>query len=111
MEEKNKRYLSFLSRIFTPSEGFPSELPPKSKGVYFIVVNHIKFKSGEFIGYVGSSTNLMNRFKTHNKIKEFKKKGIYVNFYWAEIKNGFYDKEIKMIQLINPQYNTNKYTI
>ena len=75
-------------------------------GVYFFISTDIR-KGDIDIVYVGSTTNLLSRYKSHkipDKIESCEWK--YASFFFKEMKRGFYDYEIKLIKKLSPLFNT-----
>jgi len=77
-----------------------SRLPP-IHAVYFVISS-----TGEFL-YVGKTTNLFQRFKSHNRIKKFLVDS-GTRIYWTEEKESKKLAELEkvFIQLLNPKINT-----
>lgn len=84
---------------------------PNKSGVYLIIEYVIKSdaKYKAILCYIGSSTNLSGRFKTHEVIKKITDCGNLYQFYFREIEFGFYDKEIELIKTYTPPYNKSLY--
>jgi len=79
--------------------------PPKSSGVYFIVLPILqKTNVSHKILYVGSSSCLCDRYKTHKVMRLLNEKYGYVQFYFKEIVN-YIEVEKATIKYYQPKYN------
>jgi|DEB19_MinimDraft_3_1074340.scaffolds.fasta_scaffold103083_1 excinuclease UvrABC nuclease subunit len=85
---------------------------PKSSGVY-IIVEYTQIGNGlNYLGevvYVGSSSNLSRRYKSHNILAKIYESGNMRSFHFIPIELGFHKVEINMIRKWNPKYNKVKY--
>jgi len=78
---------------------------PQRAGVYFFVDFDLTKRLFDIV-YVGSSTNLFLRYKSHKiPMKIQSKVGHASVLYFIEMDAGFYDKEIKMIKKLRPKFN------
>lgn len=79
--------------------------PTEKSGVYLIVDPHI-FEPNPFdeILYVGSSSNILKRYNSHEVLRKIKKVRRYVQFYFKELEN-YIEEEYKLIRLIQPKFN------
>lgn len=86
-------------------------LPHKS-GIYIIIeyvqVGHGLNYLGEVV-YVGSSSNLSRRYKSHNILSKIYESGNMRTFHFIQIEGRFHEIEINMIRKWNPKYNKVKY--
>lgn len=57
------------------------------------------------IAYIGSTTKLFSRYKSHNIPYRIQKTGNLNLMYFIPINKGFYDYEIKLIKRLQPIYN------
>lgn len=80
-------------------------MPPQESGVYCIKFYEY-FSQTSNVVYVGSSTNLFARYKSHELFKKLRQRndGLY-SFYWKEVKHAWYDTEISLIKKLRPKYN------
>lgn len=79
-------------------------LSPVSGVYYFVSFNGIN--NIRDIVYIGSSTNLQERYKVHKipfVIRE--EKGCFQMLFFKEMEKGFYDFEIKLIKKLQPKLN------
>lgn len=99
--------------VFNPNDWFTPntyntnfrELP-KSKGVYLLVSTTFGEKECFYeVLYVGSSKNLINRYKNHEVKRELQEIYDYIQFYFKEVENHF-EVEKSLIKQIQPEYNT-----
>lgn len=61
------------------------------------------------IVYVGSTTNLFLRYKSHKIPAKIQASGGLNLMYYLPMQKGFYDYEIKLIQRLKPIFNKNTY--
>lgn len=66
-------------------------------------------EQGFDIKYIGSTTKLRSRYKSHKIPKEVQKQGLISLLYYLPMNKGFYDYEIKLIRKLQPQLNKLKY--
>lgn len=57
------------------------------------------------IAYVGSTTNLYSRYKSHQITKKLYEDGLMWSMYFKEMDEGYYDYEKKLIKKLQPFYN------
>lgn len=57
------------------------------------------------IKYIGSTTKLNSRYKSHKIPKKVQEMGLINLLYYLPMKKGFYDYEIKLIKKLNPPLN------
>lgn len=89
---------------YNKNYGTPSNEP----GVYLLVktdLNEVNKEVVHEILYVGSSTNLYNRFKKHEVLRVLKKTHEYIQFYFIHTKD-YAELEKKLIKDIQPKHNT-----
>jgi hypothetical protein len=58
------------------------------------------------IAYIGSTTNLNLRYRSHNVPCKIRASGLISIMYFLPMKKGFYDYEIKLIKKLKPKFNT-----
>lgn len=113
-ELKDRFFRHTRSKWLTPNTDNKNyQTPGDEPGVYYITLCFYSLGSvsPENIVYVGSSTNLRVRYKSHQvfrKIFELYDKPI-VRFYFLPMGKGFYDYEIKLIRKLSPPMNKNQY--
>lgn len=106
--EVSDRFLGFISsrwNCFNTYDKNYKSITHKS-GVYlFVSVNLLT--GDKKIVYVGSSTDLLLRYKSHNVRNKIESDGgRFAIFYFKEMEKGFYDFEIKLIKALSPIFNT-----
>lgn len=103
-----KKFHSLARRNWSTSNVWSdnyNEVPNKS-GVYFIVLYDMMTTNRTLV-YVGSSTNLYARYKSHNIIKKISTiENALFEFFFKEMEAGFYDYEIKLINKLKPLFNS-----
>jgi len=103
-----KKFHSLVRRNWnTPNKWSDNykEVPNKS-GIYFIVLYDMMTAERTLV-YIGSSTNLYARYKSHNIIKKISTiDNALFEFFFKEMDKGFYDYEIKLINKLEPQFNS-----
>jgi hypothetical protein len=78
--------------------------------VYVILsLNYWEGKKGFDIKYVGSTTKLKSRYKSHKIPKKVQNLGLISLMYFMPMNRGFYDYEIKLIRKLQPQFNKMRY--
>jgi len=80
---------------------------PNYPGIYFIVEIKYNFdnKYTANLVYIGSSSNLYNRYRTHNIIAKIKSNDNIHQFFFLELKTRYFDVENRFINLYKPLYN------
>ncbi len=97
----NKRFLKHIERKWLMNNHDLNEI----SCVYVIVAYDFYGKNNHRIVYVGSTTNIRLRYKSH-KIPQLIQNSGYVNLmYYLPMIRGFYDYEIKLISNLKPVYN------
>lgn len=76
----------------------------EKSGVYIYVSLNMLNKSRSIV-YVGSSSNLFNRHKSHKAITKIINNNEIPVLYFLEMPKGFYDYEIKLISKLKPMFN------
>lgn len=78
--------------------------------VYVILsLNYWEGYKGFDIKYVGSTTKLKSRYKSHKIPKKVQNLGLISLMYYMPMNKGFYDYEIKLIRKLQPQFNKLRY--
>lgn len=72
--------------------------------VYAIISINIENKSFD-IEYIGSTTILFSRYKSHKIPDKIHKNGLLSLLYYMPMRKGFYDYEIKLIKKLQPILN------
>lgn len=78
-----------------------------NSGVYIFTHINLDDKTEEIV-YVGSTTQLFNRYKSHHipeKIVSLKRFASVPRMYFIEMPTGFYDYEMKLIRKLKPLLN------
>lgn len=57
------------------------------------------------IDYIGSTTKLFSRYKSHKVPEKIQAKGMVNQLYYLPMNKGFYDYEIKLIKKLKPIFN------
>lgn len=57
------------------------------------------------IEYIGSTTNLLARYKSHKVPDKIQELGLINILYYLPMSKGFYDYEIKLIRKLQPRLN------
>jgi hypothetical protein len=113
-EKKCKRNPAYVPRSYSMHTNWYSPNtygsnygePPSSSGVYCIKeYSHLE-KSSRVV-YVGSSKDLLARYKGHPVLKKLRKSSDYHSylFYWRNTPYGWYDLEIALIKRLKPKHN------
>lgn len=97
-----KRFLKFVEKHWCMNNHNLDDIPC----VYVIVSYdfHYNQKSNDIV-YVGSTTKLNSRYKSHRIPSLIQKSGNYSIMYYLPMSKGFYDYEIKMIKSLQTLYN------
>lgn len=91
------------------SYGNSFESPPNSPGVYILASINLSTRIPKCeILYIGSSRNLLRRYKNHEVIKALNERYGFVKFYFLETES-FYEEERRLIRTIKPRCNTHLY--
>ncbi len=78
---------------------------PRSSCVYVMVsYDFLNNKLGEIV-YIGSTTNIRERYKSHNVPNKIQASGNSNLMYYVSMDYGFYDYEIKLIKKLKPEFN------
>ena len=78
--------------------------------VYAILsLNYWDGEKGFDIKYIGSTTKLKSRYKSHKIPEKVQKQGLISIMYYMPMNKGFYDYEIKLIRKLQPQLNKIRY--
>lgn len=97
-----------LSSWFTPNTYDSNyRYPTEKSGVYLIIDPHIfELPNPPYdeILYVGSTTNILKRYNSHEVLRKIKKERRYVQFYFKEVEN-FLEEEYRLIHIIQPPFN------
>lgn len=106
---KNDKVTLYLDDWHTPNCYSDAIDPPDKSGVYLIVKHDGLFTNGNLnkdIIYIGSSKNLLNRFRSHEvyKIARALLPDAHINFYFREVES-FKEYEKELIQKISPAIN------
>lgn len=64
---------------------------------------------GYDIKYIGSTTKLKSRYKSHKIPEKVQKMGLISMMFYMPMNKGFYDYEIKLIRKLQPQLNKIRY--
>lgn len=72
--------------------------------VYTLIEIDIYSKRRDIV-YVGSTTKLFSRYKSHKVPEKIQKSGKLNLMYFIPMNKGFYDYEIKLIKNLQPKYN------
>lgn len=72
--------------------------------VYVILALHPILKTVD-VFYVGSTTNLFRRYKSHKVPAKVQDDGLMNLLFFLPMEKGFYDYEIKLIKKLKPKYN------
>lgn len=103
-----KEYIFNPDNWFTPNSFCADfKYPPEKSGVYLLAstkMDYINKKINYEILYVGSSTNLKQRYETHEVLRRLKDKYEYVKFFFIEHKSHL-TEEYRLIKKIKPPYN------
>lgn len=73
--------------------------------VYVIINYNCINPSIRDIEYIGSTTNLKYRYRSHKIPDKIQASGGINILYFIPMKTGFYDYEIKLINKLKPKYN------
>lgn len=73
--------------------------------VYVMVAYHYDYSKYNLIVYVGSTTNIRARYKSHKVPGLIQHAGFMNLMYFLPMEKGFYDYEIKLINKLKPLYN------
>ena len=77
----------------------------KEISAIYLIASYGLLNEHRDIEYIGSTTNLFRRYKTHKVPQKIQSKGFMNILYFLPMKKGFYDYEIKLIRLLKPNYN------
>lgn len=101
-----------MANWFSPNTYNPNfGTPPTTPGVYCIKEFDLDYalkgnKPKQTVVYVGSTTNLLQRYKNHEVLKHLnKRRGFDYAFYFKPMPVGFYDLEISLIRRLQPVIN------
>lgn len=72
--------------------------------VYALISFSIESSSFE-IAYIGSTTKLLSRYKSHKIPTKIQESGKCSLLYYKPLDKGFYDYEMKLIRKLKPRYN------
>ncbi len=71
----------------------------------YVIAGYNYITKGKDIFYIGSTTQLFNRYKSHKAPGKVQNLGYMNILYFIEMPFGFYDYEIKMIRKLKPIFN------
>lgn len=77
---------------------------PECKSVYALI-SMCPYTKDFDIEYIGSSTNLFQRYKSHKIPSLIQELGKISLLYYLPMNYGFYDYEIKLIKKLKPRFN------
>lgn len=72
--------------------------------VYFFVSFNLNTGEKEIV-YVGSTTNLVRRYRVHRIPNLIRNENVASMLFFKEMNNGFYDFERKLIKKLRPKFN------
>jgi predicted GIY-YIG superfamily endonuclease len=82
-----------------------NEHPPQSVSAVYVILA-FGVSCGFFdIQYVGSTTNMEKRYRSHKVPKKVQDSGYMNILYYLPMESGFYDYELKLIRKLKPKYN------
>lgn len=96
----NKRFAWFIHRNWIQN----NHSLKNESCVYAILSYDIDAKDIE-VAYVGSTTALCNRYRSHSVPGKVQAEGRINILYYLPKESGFYDYEIKLIRKLQPKYN------
>lgn len=97
----NRKFLKFVEKFWTQNNHSLKDIPC----VYLIAAYDLfRVKAAE-IAYVGSTTKLNARYKSHKVPMKVQCLGLINILYFRPMQKGFYDYEIKLIQKLKPIFN------
>ena len=103
---KRKRFFSFIENKWYCHNTYNTNYRQVGPfpAVYLFV--SLQFPSNEIdIVYVGSTTNLLLRYKSHKIPGIIQSNKSFSLLYFRPMERGFYDYELKLIKRLKPKYN------
>lgn len=97
-----KRFLKYVFKHWCLNNHNLEEI----SAVYLMIAfKDYRLKDADIV-YIGSSTNLFLRYKSHKIPSKIQSTGNMNLMYYLPMKRSFYDYEIKLISKLKPIYNT-----
>lgn len=98
----NRRFTDYISKRWVMNEH-----PPKEVSAVYVIIAFDFYNGVNQIQYVGSTTDMCLRYKSHKIPKKIQDSGYMNILYYLPMKAGFYDYELKLIRKLQPKYNRN----
>jgi len=95
-----QRFLKFIMRRWSQNNHHLQEI----SCVYAMVEIDILTRVVDLV-YVGSTTKLFSRYKSHKIPQKIQESGKLSLLFYLPMNHGFYDYEIKLIKKLNPIFN------
>lgn len=95
-----KRFTKVVTKYWEQNNHSLSEIPC----VYAMLAFDIFSKETDIL-YIGSTTKLFSRYKSHKIPVKIQKLGKLNLMYFLPMNKGFYDYEIKLIKKLQPFFN------
>lgn len=97
----NKRFLKHVEKHWFLNDHSLKEI----SSIYLIASYDFTNWENNYIAYIGSTTNLFLRYKSHKIPAKIQAMGCINLLYFLPMNKGFYDYEIKLINKLKPFYN------
>jgi hypothetical protein len=96
-----KRFLKHVLKYWIMNDHALKDIPC----VYIILGLDFMNRKRDDIFYVGSTTKLFSRYKSHKVPIKIQKEGLSNLLFFIPMNKGFYDYEIKLIRKLKPKFN------
>lgn len=96
----NERFAKFIIRNWTQNNHSLEDIPCVYAILSCDVIDHTTN-----VAYVGSTTKLFSRYKSHKVPAKIQSEGRINILYYLPMNKGFYDYEIKLIKKLKPKFN------
>ena len=97
------RFLKYVEKKWEQNNHNLDDIP-----CIYVIAAYVFNLNGTFlrdIEYVGSTTKLKSRYKSHKIPMKIQESGKVNLLYYKPMDKGFYDYEMKLIKKLQPKYN------